>query len=323
MTTYHADANIIVGQADAQRGTRTAHVLEAALQHPRDVCRSLLRMLLRHGASLLDTSTHTITQSLLFLAMKRDEDALDIFAELDSENFTNAITKSLWVEFMISHSALTGAIQLGLENTALKLLSYGAPPHIDFNSSLEIQTDSSPFGKKTLEAVEGNFWQPILSAALNEMPRLVMDLLDRGADPKSRLTDHQARYMLHHRDCRSVMDIVKAKLIELRNWHKEDESVNWDVKGTPDEATQLTGKESVVARLINEYEEAEAKLVSLGAQISDGLNLQDPQTPVSLRPRKRVQLHAPSSTETQTLEVTSKKIDFRKLETLEDGHTAL
>ncbi|KAL7941252.1 ankyrin repeat protein [Trichoderma barbatum] len=324
LTTYDANANIIAGQEDAQRGTRTIHVLEAALQHPRDVCRPLLRMLIQHGASLLDTSTNTISQSLLFLALKRDEDALDIFAELDNQNFMTAITKAVWFESMSCHNALTGAIQLGLKNTALKLLSYGAPPQLDFSSSLEILADFTPFGKKAQEAVEDDFWQPILRAALDEMPRLVIDLLDRGADPNSRLTDHQAQYMLHHRDCRSVLDLVKGKLIELRNWPKQEESVAHDVRGTPEEAKQLSGKEEAVVRLISDYEEAEERLISLGAETSDGLNLQDPPTPVPLRPHKRVQLHAPGPTETQTeTSQASKEVDFIKLETLEDGHQAL
>ncbi|UKZ58338.1 hypothetical protein TrVGV298_012206 [Trichoderma virens] len=324
LTTYQANANIISGRQDAQRGTRTAHVLEAALQHPRDVCRPLLKMLLQHGASLLDPSSNTISESLLFLALKRDEDALDIFAELDNQNFMVAISNTVWSGPMSCHNILTSAIQHGLENAAFKLLSYGAPPQLKFNSSLDIVAGFTPFGKTPQEAAEGDFWQPILIAAMNEMPRLMIDLLDRGADPNSRLTDHQARYMLHHRDCRTVLDIVKAKLVELRNWNKKEESASYDIRGTPEEAKQITAKENAVAQLIKEYEEVEAKLISTGAETSDGLNLQDPPTPVSIRPHKRVQLHAPSSLEMEVqTPPASKEIDPRKLETLEDGHQAL
>ncbi|OTA01165.1 hypothetical protein A9Z42_0015270 [Trichoderma parareesei] len=35
LTRYHANPNIVVGRADIHKGTRTVHVLEAALQHPR------------------------------------------------------------------------------------------------------------------------------------------------------------------------------------------------------------------------------------------------------------------------------------------------
>ncbi|PNP43480.1 hypothetical protein THARTR1_11121 [Trichoderma harzianum] len=324
LTTYHANANIIAGEDDAQRGTRTAHVLEAALQHPRDICRPLVTMLLQHGASLLDPSENTVSRSLLFLALKRDEDVLDIFAELDNQNFMTAITKPVWFEMMSCLNALTIAIESGLENTALKLLKYGAPPQLDFNSSLEIVAGFTPFGKKPEEAAKDDFWQPILRAASKEMPRLMIDLLDRGADPNATLTEHQARYMLHHRECRTVLDIVKAKLLELRNWNKDEETPGYDIRGTPEEAKQITGKENAVAQLIKQYEATEAKLVSMGARVSDGLNLQEPPTPVPIRPHKRVQLHAPNSSEAETqTQQHSEELDFRKIETLEDGHQAL
>ncbi|KAL7953213.1 ankyrin repeat protein [Trichoderma compactum] len=324
LTTYHANANIIAGEDNAQRGTRTAHVLEAAMQHPRDVCRPLLTMLLQHGASLLDPSKKAVSQSLLLLALRRDEDVLDIFAEFDNQSFIAAITKSVWFEMMSCLNTLTMAIESGLENTALKLLKYGAPPQLEFYSSLEIVALRNPFGKNPEEAAKEDFWQPILKAAIKEMPRLMIDLLDRGADPNSRLTDHQAQYMLHHRECRTVLDIVKAKLMELRYWNKDEENVTYNIRGTPEEAIQIIGKENAVSQLIKQYETTEAKLVSMGAKISDGLNLQEPPTPVSIRPRKRVQLHAPISSETETqTQQQSEELDFRKIETLEDGHQAL
>lgn len=323
MTRYHANPNIVVGHADMHKGTRTVHVLEAALQHPRDVCRPLLRLLLEHGASLLDPSSHTVTESLFFMVMKRDEDALDIFAELDAENFTSAVTKGLWIDSMRCQCALTGVINLGLEDSAFKLLSYGAPPHLDFKSPLEIQADSSPFRKKSLEMAEEDFWQPILSAALFEMPRLVMGLLDRGVDPNARLTEHQARYMVNQRECRTVLDIVKSKLLELRSWNIDDESVCYEIKGTPEEAEQRAGKQKTVALLIKNYEEAEAKLISLGAQTSGELNLQKPQAAVSQQSFKRIQLHPPpTDTNAQPLHL-SKDIDPTNLGTVEDGRQAL
>lgn len=323
LTRYHANPNIVVGRADIHKGTRTVHVLEAALQHPRVVCRSLLKLLLGHGASVLDTSSHTVTESLFFMIMKRDEDALDIFAELDAENFKSAITKGLWIDSMRCQCALTGVINLGLEDTAFKLLLYGAPPHLDFKSPLEIQADSSPFRKKSLEIAQADYWQPILSAALFEMPRLVMELLDRGVDPNTQLTEHQARYMLHQRECRTVLDIVKSKLIELRSWNIDDESVYYEIRGTPEEAEQRVGKQNAVAELIKAYQEAEANLISLGAQTSAGLNLQEPLGPISQKFPERIQLHPPPiETNTQPL-LSSQDIDPTKIRSVESGRQAL
>lgn len=327
---YHADVNTIVGKQDDQRGTRTADVLEAALQHPRDTCRSLLRILLQRGASLLSPSTGTVSKSLLLLVLQRGEDVLDIFAELDSQGFAHAIKKFTWGESMRHQNALTGAIGLGLEDTAFKLLSYGAPLKLEFDSSLDAQQKSSfhNFGKTALEAAEGDFWQPILCAAHYEMPRLVLELLDRGADPNSRLTDHQARSLIGYRDCRSVLDLVGAKLAELRGWRKEDETLPQVFVGTPEESKQRGGKENAINKLIKQYEEAEAKLVSLGAEVTGELNFQE-QSGVGSprRPHKRIQLHAPNS-EAQAEVVlpshsSTNEVDFKKLETAEDGQMAL
>lgn len=327
LATYHADVNIIVGKQDDQRGTRTADVIEAALQHPRDTCRSLLEILLQSGASLLNPSTGSVTNSLLVLVLRRDEDVLDIFAKFDSEGFTHAITKVLWAISMRTQNALTSAIELGLEDTALRLLSYGAPPKLEFDSSLSIHNSRPflPIGKTALEAAEGDFRQPILCAAHYEMPRLLIELLDRGVDPNSRLPDHQA--LSDYRHCRSVLDLVKAKLAELRGWRKEDETVPQSLAGTPEESKQRNGKENAIVQLIKLYEEAEARLVALGAEVTDGFHLQDPSSPVSRRPHKRVQLHAPNPeahAEAPLPPTTStNEVDFSKLETVEDGHMAL
>lgn len=326
LDVYHADVNIIVGKEDNQRGTRTADVLVAALQHPRDTCRSLLRILLQRGASLLSPATGTVSRTVLHLILQRDEDVLDIFAELDSEAFDHAIKKFTWGVSMKFQNALTSAIESGLEDTAFKLLSYGAPPKVEFDSSLDAHKKDSfyNFGKTALEAAEEEFWQPILCAAQFEMPRIVTELLNRGVDPNSRFTDHQARSLIWNRDCRSVLDLVSAKLAELRGWHKEDETLPSVFVGTPEETIQRDGKEKAVLQLIKQYEEAEAKLVSLGAKVTDGLKIEDAVKP---RPNKRVQLHAPNPEAPAEVlppsHTSTDEIDFNKLEREEDGQMAL
>ncbi|KAK1240362.1 hypothetical protein MKX07_004390 [Trichoderma sp. CBMAI-0711] len=50
--------------------------------------------------------------------------------------------------------------------------------------------------------------------------------------------------MLHQRECRTVLDIVKSKLIELRSWNIDDESVYCEIRGTPEEAEQRAGKQN-------------------------------------------------------------------------------
>lgn len=325
LITYNADANLLAGQLDLERGVRYGHVLEAALQHPRNICRSLLKMLLQHGASLFDISARTVVTSTLHLAIVRNQDALDIFAEYDSENFMYIITKFIWIEGMQCETPLTLAIKSGLENAAFKLLSYGAPPQLTFDSSLDTQADFKLPGKSAVEIAKERYWQPILAAAKNEMPQLVMKLLDHGADPNATLTDEQADglFEFEYRDCRSVLDLIKTKLVQLRNWHKENE-----LEGTPEELMWLTRKKIAIVRLIQGYEEAEARLVSLGAKVTAGVSLQEPSTPASLQFQKKIQSSASKTKEihaqiTQTSDVSFRDADFRKLSTLEEGHAAL
>lgn len=327
LDVYHSDVNITVGKRDDVKGTRTGDVLEATLQHPRDTCRSLLRILLQHGASLLNPSTGTVSKELLLLVLQRGEDVLDIFAELDPKGFDHAIKKFVWGESMRYKNALTSAIELGLEDTAFKLLAYGAPAKLELNSSSVDAHKQEPFfhfGKTALEAAEEDFWQPILCAAHFEMPRLVLELLNRGADAKTRFTDHQARSLIWSSKCRSVLDLVSAKLVELRGWHMEDELLPQELVGTPEEALQRNGKKNAVTQMIKLYEEAEARLVSVGAEITDGLNLQGDDSP---RPHKRVQLSAPNPEAQAEVALPShtstKDVDFEKLETAEDGQKAL
>src|ERR1700709_362957 len=101
---YEADVNLLAGEAGFNP---PVHVLEVALQHPKDTCRSLLKMFLQHGASLFDKSTRTISISVLHLAIVRYRDTLDIFAEYDSENFMHAITKVTWKESVQCDTPLT------------------------------------------------------------------------------------------------------------------------------------------------------------------------------------------------------------------------
>lgn len=325
LDVYHADINVIVGKENSQRGTRNADVLDAALQHPRDTCRSLLRILLERGASLLNPTKGTVSKRVLYLVLQRSEDVLDVFAELDPEAFNHAIKKFTWGESMSFQNALTFAIESGLEDTAFKLLSYGAPPKVVFDSSLAPHKQDSffHFGKTALEAAEEELWQPILCAAQFEMPRMVTELLNRGVDPNSRLTDHQARN-IWPRGCRSVLDIVSAKLVELRSWHKEDDTLPQALEGTPEGTIQQDGKENAVNQLIKLYEEAEAKLISLGAKITDGLNVNEA---AERRPAKRVQLHTsrpePQAEASPSSHISTDDIDFKKLETVEEGQTAL
>lgn len=325
MTTYNADVNLLAGKENFQRGTRSIRALESAFQHPKDICRPILRAFLQHGASLLGGPNRTLSRSLLQLAILRYEDTLDIFAEYDSKNFTYAITNMVWKETTYCDTPLTWAIRSGFEHAAIKLLSYGASPELTFRAPVDANVDFLLPGKTTIEIVKESFSQPILVAAQSEMPKVVIELLDRGADPHITLTAKQADMVFEHRSCRNSLDLVKSKIFELRGWHREDERVNYDIKGTPEELKQLSGKEHAINKLIQEYEEVESRLITLGVRTTDGVNLQQSSNSMTQQTEQKLKPDASESNETDVQPSIAKfeVLDVSKLKTLEEGCSAL
>src|ERR1700761_628760 len=87
LSSYHANPNLPVGQKDPQNPMKSVNTLWLALQHPHDSSRSLVKLLLQHGAS------PGADMDLIHLIITRKLDTLDIFQEYDSENQKRLLTK--------------------------------------------------------------------------------------------------------------------------------------------------------------------------------------------------------------------------------------
>lgn len=249
-----------------------------ALQHPRDSCRALVKLLLQHGVSLVDKTTGNVEMGVVQLILIRKLDTFDLFEEYDTESLRHVFTKLVWKQFSLCDSPLTMAIRFGFEAVAEQLLDYGAPAQLTIDSSVDCKIIGLGFPLKTpQEMAQERFWQPILLAAEYEMPKLIFKLLELGADPLVKLDQEQAREMTSHSDCRTVLDIVLMKLAEYQAWRSEDEHVDYRIKGTEEETVQRTGKENAIRELTEGYEKVKEQLIELGVQMTENLNLQRPE----------------------------------------------
>ncbi|RFU31088.1 hypothetical protein B7463_g5236, partial [Scytalidium lignicola] len=326
LSTYHADVNLPIGKNNPNYPTASVSILWLALQHPHNSCQSLVKLLLQHGASLVDKKTNKASNMTLPLILVRELNILDTFQEFDSVNLIHILTKVVWKQSMECNSALTLAIRSGLQAVAMELLRRGAPSQLTLDSTVDYHVDFCMLRKSPLEVAQEWFWQPILVAAEYEMPKLMIELLDRGADPHTTLNAEQAREMIFHSHCRTSLDIVAVKLTELRTWRGEYEDVDFRIKGTDEETEQLTGKENAIKQLIREYEEVEARLISSGVRMTDGLNLQT--TEEESRRRKRPRFSSNNIEQVpvrslETLSVDDKGLDISTLNTPEEGYIAL
>lgn len=287
----------------------------------------MVKVLLENGASLADKTTGTISRSMMELAISQDLGLLDLFMEQETEMFFHTIKNVVWTASHGHSTPLTLAIKNGLGKMARQLLSYGAPLHITLDSSLDVRQEYPGFIVNPVEIVKKQIWQPILCAATYEMPGLVMELLDRGADPKVARPEGNAPELLYvYRGCKNIMDIVQLKIVALRGWRREDEKVDYRIKGTPEEEDQLNGKADAVTQLLQAYEAVEARLIELGLQESDLTKLNDAEVSES-QPEKRVQFNFVQEIpihKANALELDDgKDLDINKLRTLEEGYSAL
>ncbi|KAH8812856.1 ankyrin repeat protein [Xylogone sp. PMI_703] len=320
---YGANCNIPI-KTNPRSPMSGIGTLYLALQHPRDSCRALIKLLFQHGASLIDKETGKASLLIIRVILLRELDVIDILQELESSGLSRVISKTLWKTSMVCNSLLTLAIRSGLEDVAMMLLELGAPYQVTFDSTLDYDIDFHFPGKTPLEIAQNWFWQPILVAAEYEMPKLVIKLIDLGADIHVSLDEEQAREMIGHSGCRTLLDIVSIKLAEFRAWHIEDEHISRESKEKDEEAKQLIGKQNAINQLIKEYEEVETRVTSMGGKLTEGLDLQAPEEERQDRKRRQFVFNRTNEIPLESLDISgAADSDTRNLQTLEQGFAAL
>jgi hypothetical protein len=295
--TYGANVSL---QAE-KKGSKNVTSLVLAFSLDSDACRTIVQILLEHGAQLTTPSTNVLN-----LPMVSTSD-IDLFATYSPDKFSRALR-----ECSSSYDTpLTHAIVTGREEIAVQLLTHGALPQVD--------SDLTTIVGANLPWITTDLPPPLLLAALKEMPLVMKALLERGADPAVTLTEEQAKRFWDYRDCRTALDIVRFKLAELHSWEEEEERLPQHLSNA-DELLQR--KKDAIFSLIGDYEEVEVSLVQAKVPVSEGLDLaiSSPSGPEVSRKRPKtfaIQGKYPESQDTPTL------ISIEKIKSKEEGQAAL
>ncbi|OAG06714.1 ankyrin [Paraphaeosphaeria sporulosa] len=211
------------------RGAILTLVLSLGL--PLEQAKEMTKTLLSLGATSVQADTKQMT-ALHYVAVKEPE-LLEILIQEDEPAAKRAINHlgvlgSSWRPS--SQSPLMSAISSGNALAALKLLESGANPSIDFKDwmkSVEPQFDSiarsdSDNNRRTFTR---DIEQPIILAIENEVPEIAVRLLEMGADPdtltKPTKESLERDYNTSYTDMDSVLDIVRKKITDLRDYVRE------------------------------------------------------------------------------------------------------
>jgi ankyrin repeat protein len=219
--------------------------LVLALELPLENAKAMVQTLLEIGASSAQADTNQTT-ALHYISGTQPE-VLEMLFHHDEPSAKRAINHlavpgSSWSP--CAQSPLMSAIVAGNSLAAMKLLEAGAEPIVDFKAwlkSVSAQHDdvAERDSKRNHDGYVKDVEQPIILAALAELPELVIELLKRGVDPNTLPKGTQQALVneYHHNPRESLLDIVRKRISQLRNYkddkppgkpeHKLVEGVNY------------------------------------------------------------------------------------------------
>jgi ankyrin repeat protein len=193
-----------------------------ALQLPIEKARVMAAKLFDLGASVAQADLKGLT-SLHYYASDCRPEALDIVLEADkpalqrSINYL-AVTGSSWHSKVVS--CLMSAIHARNPIGAIKLLAAGANPKISFEEYVKAASAQHvQIGRNSSEHNQEQFGreieQPIITAAYQELPEIVIEFLQRGVDVNTLTTAANtilnAKNMRNYNTGESLLDVVRQK----------------------------------------------------------------------------------------------------------------
>jgi ankyrin repeat protein len=167
-------------------------VLVLAISLPEENAKAMAKLLLKLGASSAQADMNHTT-ALHYLVSKNHHDAFDIILKHDRpaalsvlSNLALKVSGYYWGGNN-GDSPLTTAVDKGYDNFVSKLLTLGAKSEITFDDWIKGYLAKSPWAKnnppeQNLNQFKTAVTQPIISAATNERPGVIGDLLRSGAD---------------------------------------------------------------------------------------------------------------------------------------------
>ncbi|OCK80768.1 ankyrin repeat protein [Lepidopterella palustris CBS 459.81] len=206
--------------------------LVLALQLPLEEAKSMAKVLLELGASSAQADMNQ-TSALQYVAGLKPELLETLFDhdEPAAKKAINhlAVTGSTWNPAAKSPlmTAIEGRNVLG----ALKMLEAGANPKVDFDAWMKsVQVKFEDVATRDSKRNNGDFLksveQPVILAVQTELPSVVLELLARGADINTltKVTQNcvENEWQRRYNKMESLLDLVQAKLQDLRNYKGED-----------------------------------------------------------------------------------------------------
>ncbi|KAK5111614.1 hypothetical protein LTR85_011792 [Meristemomyces frigidus] len=217
---------------DHDKSARAAILtLVLALQLPAAQADEIVRTLLRLGASVAQADVDHITALQCCVADRPDQ--LDNLINTDKIGVGRAINHLSVSGYQwnvdVSGPLLT-AIRGRDTHTALKLLSAGAKPVIDFSrymAAYKTKHDPPKDAKQNRRSFDTTLEQPLLKAIQCELPVLAKALMTEHAlDPNALTLDgYRVFHDEYHRgytEGQSLLDAVRSKIKQLREWKPED-----------------------------------------------------------------------------------------------------
>ncbi|KAK0661521.1 Ankyrin repeat domain-containing protein 11 [Lasiodiplodia hormozganensis] len=196
---------------------------------PLDRAKEMIHALLEIGASSAQADLHGATAFHRFTAQQTE--LIQALLDHDLPGAKRALNHLVcgglnYRPFPIS--PLSTAIDSQNTSLALKLLETGARPEIGFQEFVDAWASmrGSYYDKenteRNMETYRENTRQPVIIAAQNELPDVVLQLLKHGANP-STLTSGAWRVVQEDRaydsnDAQTLLDVVRKKLKDLRGY---------------------------------------------------------------------------------------------------------
>ncbi|PPJ55848.1 hypothetical protein CBER1_07442 [Cercospora berteroae] len=236
---------------DHDRSARGAILtLVLALQLPLAEAETMTKTLIELGATIsqADMQQNTVVQ----YCIAEQPQMLQMLLDTDKTGAARAINHlavsgSHWHPSMAS--PLMKAIIAKDSLVALVLLTNGARPGVDFSAFMKAyQSHREPNAdsKRNKEEFEKSVQQPVVSAVLHELPSLAKVLIEQhGADINT--IDTNGRIVLYDEYSRryakgeSLVDCVRSKLKELREWKPSEENEPQEPLQLKDDDFYLSG----------------------------------------------------------------------------------
>ncbi|KFY22882.1 hypothetical protein V493_06259 [Pseudogymnoascus sp. VKM F-4281 (FW-2241)] len=225
---YGADVLLAVKPDTSFNLAILSTVLATELQEEK--AREVIDTLLQLGATSAQADMDHYT-ALHYVVEQNRPALLDTFYERDGPAVKSVINLLTMDDYTSARTMLSMSVKSGGDEIFNKLLSLGAKPTISFNDFMKCYFAKSDHGKSkdadsNVKTYELSCSQPIVIAAIGELPKMAAALLAHGADPRTlTIAGQTALNMSNEYNPNSettVLDVVRLKLKSLKEYEKPD-----------------------------------------------------------------------------------------------------